>query len=431
MGSGLFVLLTVGAGLLGLFPPMAQGYAFGFFLIMFFGLALGVGRYRLFDLDVWAWRVLLWVLGVVAVMALDTLLVLALRWDPTVSLGTTLLVCGALYFPLRQWLWQRVVERGALSVEQMLPELVRIAFSASRGERQRLWAEALDRLYAPLANEAALPAQADDADSPRTARVMDDGLALAVPACAGLPPRVLRFRNAGRRLFSGLDARFVTSLCELMSQAAAGRDSFERGVADERQRVARDMHDEIGARLLTVLHTSDTQRANHLLREAIAQLRAIVRGMTGQAQPMDEFVADLRHQTRERAEAAQLALTWHSPDEVPALGARAQYQLRAALGELVSNAIRHAQAQRLWVEWTVKGPLLVVSVSDDGCGFEPAPLQPADASISPAAAGTPGLGLGSVRDRMAQIGGEATWGHTDTALAPQGTRATLRLPHGG
>ncbi|SCC91968.1 membrane hypothetical protein [Thiomonas sp. X19] len=46
--------------LLGLFSPMPQGYAFGFFLVLFGGLAFGVERCRLFDLDRWAFRLLLW-----------------------------------------------------------------------------------------------------------------------------------------------------------------------------------------------------------------------------------------------------------------------------------------------------------------------------------------------------------------------------------
>jgi hypothetical protein len=105
VGSGMFVLMVVSVGVFGLFPPLEQGYAFGFFLIMFFGLALGVGRYRLFELDEWAYRVLLWAAGVALVVVIDAVLVLWLRWNATLSLGTTLLVCGALYFPARQWLW--------------------------------------------------------------------------------------------------------------------------------------------------------------------------------------------------------------------------------------------------------------------------------------------------------------------------------------
>ena len=42
----------------------------------------------------------------------------------------------------------------------------------------------------------------------------------------------------------------MTAVCELMNQADAGRNAHERGATEERRRIARDMHDDIGARLL-------------------------------------------------------------------------------------------------------------------------------------------------------------------------------------
>jgi hypothetical protein len=164
---------------------------------MFFGLALGVGRYRLFELDEWAYRVLLWAAGVAVVVVIDAVLVLWLRWERDTVAGTTLLVCGALYFPARQWLWGRLVERGSASVEQTLPELVRIAFSASPVERERLWAAALQRLFNPLKSTT------DDAAVISRPELADDGLALRLPACGGAGARVLRYRDHGKRLFSG------------------------------------------------------------------------------------------------------------------------------------------------------------------------------------------------------------------------------------
>lgn len=408
VGCGMFVLMVVSVGVFGLFPPLEQGYAFGFFLIMFFGLALGVGRYRLFELDEWAYRVLLWAAGVAVVVVIDAVLVLWLRWNATLSLGTTLLVCGALYFPARQWLWSRLVERGNASVDQMLPELVRIAFSASPVERERLWTAALQRLFNPLKSTA------DEAAAVSRPELVDDGLALRLPACGGASARVLRYRDHGKRLFSGRDVEFTASLCMLMDQAAEGRDAHERGIREERVRVARDMHDDIGAKLLTLLHIDDPQRQKPLLREAMTQLRSIVRGLAGQAQHFDDFMADLRHVSMERAQAAGVALQWQADLEpAPELTARQQYQLRAALNEALSNALRHAQARSIDVTWLQQDGALAVTLTDDGQGM-PAP-----------AAGAPGgLGMESIRTRMQEIGGAAAW-HQPAA---GGTSVSLTLP---
>ncbi len=407
VGCGLFVLMIVAVSVFGLFPPLAQGYAFGFFLIMFFGLALGVGRYRLFDLDQWAYRVLMWALGVATVVIVDATLVLWLRWNATLSLGTTLLICGALYLPARQWLWGRLVERGNASVEQMMPELVRIAFSESAQTREQLWAAALQRLFNPLQSMTQPDTQA------RGPAIADDGLALHLPACGGVAPRVLRFRDHGKRLFSGRDAEFAASLCHLMDQAAEGRDAHERGIREERLRVARDMHDDIGAKLLTLLHIDDPQRQKPLLREAMTQLRSIVRGLAGQAQQFDDFMADLRHVSMERAEAAGVTLQWDAQfTGTPDMSARQQYQLRAALNEALSNALRHAHARNIQVIWQQQDGELSVTLADDGQGM-------------PLTGDAPGgLGLESIRTRMKEIGGAAGWARPEQG----GTSVRLSLP---
>ncbi len=405
VGCGMFVLMVVSVGVFGLFPPLEQGYAFGFFLIMFFGLALGVGRYRLFELDEWAYRVLLWAAGVALVVIIDAVLVLWLRWNATLSLGTTLLVCGALYLPARQWLWGRLVERGNASVEQMLPELVRIAFSPSVAERERLWAAALQRLFNPLKSAP------DDGPALNRPALADDGLALRLPASGGVGARVLRYRDHGKRLFSGRDVEFTASLCLLMEQAAEGRDAHERGIREERLRVARDMHDDIGAKLLTLLHVDDPQRQKPLLREAMTQLRSIVRGLAGQAQQFDDFMADLRHICMERAQAAGVTLQWDAGfADPPVMAARQQYQLRAALNEVLSNALRHAQARNVHVKWQLMDDACVVTLTDDGTGMPTAPA--------------PGLGLQSIRTRMQEIGGSAAWEHPPH----DGTSVRLTLP---
>ena len=139
-----------------------------------------------------------------------------------------------------------------------MPELVRIAFSESAEAREKLWAAALQRLFNPLQSMTQPDTQA------REPAIADDGLALHLPACGGVAPRVLRFRDHGKRLFSGRDAEFAASLCHLMDQAAEGRDAHERGIREERLRVARDMHDDIGAKLLTLLHIDDPQRQKPL-----------------------------------------------------------------------------------------------------------------------------------------------------------------------
>ncbi|NVO04940.1 MAG: hypothetical protein HXX19_02805 [Rhodoferax sp.] len=157
----MFILLVYVPNVLGVFAPLPQAYAFGLFLVMYLGIALGLSKYRLFDLGDWAYRVILWLAGIATVMAMDAVL-LATGLGPSASLGTTVLLVGALYFPFRQWLLTRLLRRRGERLESLLPEITRITFLAGASEQQSAWSALLRRLFDPLelhtaAPDAALP----------------------------------------------------------------------------------------------------------------------------------------------------------------------------------------------------------------------------------------------------------------------------------
>ena len=406
LGTFTFVVFTFGSRMFGVFPPMQQGYAFGFFLAMYLGLALGVGRYHLFDLDRWAYRLLLWVLGLGLIIVLDMLLVLLLNWRHETSLLLTLLLAGLLYLPMRQWLWTRMMQGELPPVDRLLPEIISVAFTAQSLERERRWLGLLDRLYQPLHN---LPLATEDAET--TPGLAQDGMELRVAPAGGIGARCLQGRSAGQRLFTVTDAELAASLVSLFNQAAAGRDALETGVQQERDRIASDLHDDIGAKLLTLRHLVHGEREQAMLMTTIDQLRAIVRGLQQHAQPWEDFAADMRSETAQRLAAAGMALDWPPPLIAGLNGASPhaeaavalpqdtaqQYHLRALLQEAVSNAIRHARASRVSVRLSIlDGARLRLDVIDDGIGIDP---QHAAS----------GHGLSSMQIRARALGGQIQW----------------------
>ncbi len=429
-GSVLFVMATLGSRLVGVLPPLTQGYAFGFFLLMYIGLALGVGRYRLFDMDRWAYRVLLWAVGLVLVVVIDLVLVLALGWQQDLSLAFTLLLVGLLYLPLRQWLWARMVRSRLPAVDRLLPEVIDVAFTPAQAERERRWVGLLDRLFQPLQNTPGL-------DGPCAGRrgIVEDGSALAIPAAGGLQPRCLQGRSEGLRLFTVDDQILADSLARLLDQAAEGRDAIETNVQRERERIASDLHDDIGAKLLTLRHMIQGEREQALLLTTIDQVRAIVRGLQQPAQPWDEFAADLRAAISQRVAIAGMLLDWPPPliageDGKPARlpppspqDTAQQYHLRALLQEAVSNAIRHARAQTVHVRMMLtKLGDLHLDITDDGIGME----------LETAGEGT-GHGLLSMQARARAMGGHISWSKVvppgaDPEQHATGTLVALRVP---
>ncbi len=399
LGAFTFVVFTFGSRMIGVFTPMQQGYAFGFFLAMYLGLALGVGRYHLFDLDRWAYRLLLWVLGLGLIVVLDMLLVLLLNWRHDLSLILTLLLAGLLYLPMRQWLWGRMMQGELPPIDKLLPEIISVAFTAQTLERERRWLGLLDRLYQPLHNLPMPPSEADTAPG-----LAQDGMELRIAPAGGLAARRLQGRSAGQRLFTVNDADLATSLVTLFNQAAAGRDALETGVQQERDRIASDLHDDIGAKLLTLRHLVHGEREQAMLMTTIDQLRAIVRGLRQAVQPWEEFAADIRSETAQRLAAAGMALDWPPPligglsaARLPPQDAAQQYHLRALLQEAVSNAIRHARASRVSVRLSiVDATRMRLDVFDDGIG------------IDPQHAAT-GHGLTSMQIRARALGGQIAW----------------------
>ena len=416
IGSGLFVLSMVASTLLGWLPPLRQGYAFGFFLIMYGGLALGLRRYRLFELDEWAFRILLWVGSALALLMLDGLLIFALRLEPFASLGIALLVAGFLYLPARSALWRRMVERRRIPEHVLFQSVMDVAFRATESERVDAWHALVRQIFDPLELEAA-----PSPDDPEAAahlqhgrpRIRRDGLEMLLPAAASSPPLAVRYPWQGRELFGIAHARLARQLVALMRHADAGRAAHERGVQEERRRVARDLHDDLGAQLLTALHRPTLEETRSAVRDAIGEMRTVVAGLNGERAGLCALLANLRLETAARLESAGISLDWPvsaCPDGVE-LDYRTAKHLASMHRELVSNVIRHSGASRLTVGVSLERGWIEMTVRDDGAG--PCSSCADDADAPSASAGRQGNGLRNLGLRIEELGGR--WSIGDRA----------------
>lgn len=389
LGSGLFILLITATVSLGWLPPMPQGYAFGFFLFIYVGIALGLRRHRLFELDEWALRMLMWVGGALAVVGLDLLLILALDWSAGSALGLSLWICGALYFPVRQWLWQRLAHRPAPPLHEFMPDVVHIAFQSQGQAREKAWDTLLRRLYDPLHLEPL-------ADAPAQAGLDDTGLVLNIPPCGGVSARRLRYAARGQQLFANKDARFMRALCQLMDQAENSRHAQERGASDERKRIARDMHDDVGARLLMLIHRADSPEIADLARSAMHDLRSALSVLDAQPVPLAEAVADWRAEAMERCEASGTVLSWNAPPAGELAGTLASRQksvLERALRESLTNALKHARPHHIEVHLQAQADRLDLRIAHHGAVLAPERWKE-------------GRGLRGMRQRLAECGAE-------------------------
>jgi signal transduction histidine kinase len=386
VGCSLFILTVYMPSMLGRFAPLPQGYAFGFFLLMYAGIALGLRKYRLFDLDEWAYRVWLWLVGVLAVVAMDAAL-LYVGMDQTLSLGATLLLCGGLYFPFRQWLWQRLLARQEPQIELLLPEISRIAFIASPDAQEAAWSALLRKLFDPLEMTACQSPVAH-------AEVREDGLLLRMPACASMAACSLRHAGRGARLFSSRDAQFATVLCHIMGEMMSGRTRYEQGVTQERLRIGRDLHDNIGARLLKMIHQLRGTPTADVARDAMKDLRTAIAALDSHPVPLPDALADWRAEAEGRCEALGCQLHWLQPESLPALelAPRTKATLEAVLREIITNALKHAAPSAITADIALAQNRLTLSIANDGTMSDPLAWKE-------------GYGLRNIRGRLGEMGG--------------------------
>jgi signal transduction histidine kinase len=182
-----------------------------------------------------------------------------------------------------------------------------------------------------------------------------------------------------------LEQRVADKTAEIEKNYAQLSDlRADQAAATERQRIASDLHDDLGAQLVTIaqasLHAHDIGRVAELARQALSDMRLAVRGLTGEPTPLPYVLADWRAETVERLSLAGIAVFWNAND--PAMNwmlpARAQVQLTRILRETVSNVIRHSGANMCWVDVHVAANQLQLGVEDDGQGFnmqKPSPGQ--------------------------------------------------------
>lgn len=203
----------------------------------------------------------------------------------------------------------------------------------------------------------------------------------------------------------------------------------------ERARVARDLHDETGQALTSVLlglrlvETSlerpvpdldDAKRRTAEVRELVADALADVRQLAFDLRPtvLDDvgLVAALRRLTGDLAARHRLALdlTLDGLDDDGRFPTAVETVVYRVVQEALTNVVRHARATRARVDLAVAGGCLRAAVTDDGAGFDPA--APRRRS----------LGLAGMGERTALAGGRV-----DITSAPgAGTTVVLEVPVG-
>lgn len=345
------------------------------------------------------------------VLCLHLLFVAGLGLEPYASLALAATLTLLLYALTHRWLLDPTAEPRAPGAARRFEQLYRGMRAIE--EQPQQWPTLLPALLRELYEPLELRAVPEPAT--RT-RVLDAGAALlvAAPQADGAARWAwrLRFAGRGRRIFSVGDARLADAVIEQVRRALAQEHAVERGRLDERARIAQDLHDDIGARLLTLIYRAPSAELEDYLRHTLKNLKTLTRGLAAADYRLSDAAAEWKSDVAQRLALARIGLDWSMRlDRDPLLRAPQWSALTRVLRELVSNVIQHSAATQLWINLTVEGGLLRLVVADDGIGRNPQGWAQ-------------GLGLGGVRKRIRQLGGEVYWGENGSA----GIACTVVVP---
>jgi signal transduction histidine kinase len=215
------------------------------------------------------------------------------------------------------------------------------------------------------------------------------------------------FTDDDLRLVEGLAARAATAVD--LSQRVS-RDAFHRVVAAqeaERKRLARELHDETGQALTSILlglkpleqsaPDNENRMAVVALRELVVATLQDVRRLAVELRPaaLDDFglvpaVERLVETFREQSKMRVDLETNIGGERLPADAETTIYRI---VQEALTNIVKHAEATHVSVLLMRRDGLVATVVEDDGRGFDPSRI------------GEEGLGLVGMRERLGLVGG--------------------------
>lgn len=222
----------------------------------------------------------------------------------------------------------------------------------------------------------------------------------------------------------------------LLAELIATRDQLaakerEQGVADERARLAREIHDTVAQGLSSIqmlLHAAEradpggagvshVRRARETAAEGLGEARRFIRELSSPA--LDRGLREALHRlAADQLPRAGLLVEVDVPDRLDLPMEQQTALLRVAQGAL-ANIVQHAGATRARISASVDGTAAHLVVTDDGIGFDAEAVRE-----SAQASRTDSFGLTAIRERVSQLAGDVVIDSTPG----RGTTLRVSLP---
>jgi len=210
----------------------------------------------------------------------------------------------------------------------------------------------------------------------------------------------------------------AAKIAELQQQLVQHQAQTERTAEAVQDALLADLHDDLGASLLNLVYAAPTPEFADRARAILQDLRDIVTRARATPGTLDETLAQIEAEARDRLSLAGLDLDWDqelhidivqnpSPVSKPLL-----FHLFRLFREAISNTLKHANATSMAVRLQADASTLRIEIRDNG---------------STATGRAPGQGKDNMRTRADHLQGSVTW----RAATHGGTKVLLAIPlHG-
>lgn len=205
-----------------------------------------------------------------------------------------------------------------------------------------------------------------------------------------------------------VDQRTVQLGAEIQERERAER---LRAIEEDRSRIARDIHDDLGASLTQVALLGNmagafaanseelraqTRQISEAAHEMVKSLEAIVWAVRPENDTLRSLLEFMNRRTDELFEQMPRQYQFVMPSMIPEFPVRAEvrHNVFLAYKEALTNVLKHAMATAVHIVIACEVDRCCIQIADDGAGFDPGSTRQA------------GCGLRNMRQRMQEIGGE-------------------------
>lgn len=188
-------------------------------------------------------------------------------------------------------------------------------------------------------------------------------------------------------------------------------DTQQQLILAERQRIATEMHDDIGPGVFAIQNLAHKAIKQEPAAPELSQIKTQVVELSAKIHDviwstnvgndnLEMLLYYIHVQIEKLLEPTEIAIESELPDEIPDIKITVQSRRTVYLlvKEIVHNAIKHSQASAIQLITTVDDTKLHIAVNDNGIGI--------DAAHSPTKGDGHGMGLGNIRSRVAKLKGE-------------------------